>query len=161
MLEPASREGDLERMTSAQVPVVSRRHRKFLAVALAALACVAIIAVIGVGDNAQEESELLRVSGSMGAAHARDVLQQLLAEVESAGSDMNGAFSPARPVELEDKATAGPTDTKPCDASCQTRKKEIAERMKALRDQINHDFKAMTSAYFILLILLSSPWSRS
>lgn len=145
MFEPASREGDSDRMAAAQVPVVSRRHRKVFAVALAALACVAIIAVIGVGDNAQEQSELLGASGHMGAAHTRDVLQQLLADAESAGSDINGAFSPARPVELEEKKAADPTSSKPCDASCKQRKKEIADRMKALRDQINHDFKAMTS----------------
>lgn len=49
------------------------------------------------------------------------------------------------PVELEEKNAGKVPQAEPCDASCKQRKKEIASRMKALRDQINRDFKAMTS----------------
>lgn len=148
MYEPARREGDAERTAVAQVPTVSRQHRKIFAMALAALACVAIIAVAGMGDSAQAERELLGVKGGAASAfHSRDVLQQLLADVERASSNMNGAFSPAaqRPIELEEKKTGLPS--KPCNAACVQRKKEIAQRMKALKDQINHDFQSMTSVF--------------
>lgn len=142
MFEPACREGDAERATAAQVPVVSRRQRQMLAVGLAALACVAVISVAFVGDNAGAESELLGAVGAgVGLIRNRDVLEQLLAEVERAGSGIAGEDSSAQPVELEQKAGK----SKPCNASCKQRKKEIAARMKALRDQINHDFQAMTS----------------
>jgi hypothetical protein len=110
-----------------------------LAVGLAALACVAVISVAFVGDNAGAESELL--GAGVGSIRNRDVLEQLLAEVERAGSGIAGEDSSAQPVELEQKAGK----SKPCNASCKQRKKEIAARMKALRDQINHDFQAMTS----------------
>ena len=141
MSEPAARAGDTERAAAeAPVAAVSRKHRKLFAMALAGLASVAIIAVVGVGDGARGVGELLEGEGSGGAsaraARHRDVLQKLLAEVERAGPA-------AQPVELEEKAA--PQKAKPCDASCETRKQEIAARMKALRDQINHDFKAMTS----------------
>jgi len=145
--EPAVREGDAEHATPAHVPAVSRQHRKIFAVVLAGLACVAIIALVGVGDSSRDQDELLGVTdrAASRAVHNRDVLQQLLAEVERVGSDVDGSTQ-AEPVELEQKASS-PIKSKPCDASCEQRKKEIAARMKALRDQINHDFKAMTSAY--------------
>jgi len=153
MYEPARRaEGEWERATVAQVPAVSRQHRKIFAVALAALACVAIIAVAGVGDSAQAESELLGVSGGAASAfHSRDVLQQLLSDVERASSNINGEFSPAagRPIELEQKSVGLPS--KPCNAACLQRRQEIAQRMKALRDQITHDFKSMTSVFLLCL----------
>lgn len=137
--EPAGREGDAERAGPA--PAVTRRHRKMLAVALAALAVAAIVAVAGSGESGAVR-ELLEATGDAdAAAHNRGVLQQLLVEVERAN-----IVAADRPVELEEKASKG-LPGKPCDASCQTRKQEIAARMKALRDQINHDFKAMTSAF--------------
>jgi hypothetical protein len=143
--EPAGREGDAERGAAAQAPAALSRHqRKVLAVALAALACAAVVAVAGVGDDRAARELLAASVGDAGAqaAHSRGVLQQLLAEVERANSDISGI---ARPVELEQKAANGGLPKKPCDAACKQRKKEIADRMKALRDQINHDFKAMTS----------------
>lgn len=137
--EPAGREGEAERPGPA--PAVTRQHRKMMAVVLAALGVAAIIAVAGSGESGVAY-ELLESTGNLDAAHNRGVLQQLLAEVERANSDTVGTDE--RPVELEQKA-AKSLPEKPCNAACQQRKKEIAARMKALRDQINHDFKAMTS----------------
>ena len=131
--EPAARAGDSERAAAAPEVAVSRQHRKLFAMTLAGLASVAIVAV-GVG-GAREAGELLEGSGgaSVRAVRHRDLLQ---------GSSLDGS---AGPVELEEKNAAKAVPAKPCDASCQQRKKEIASRMKALRDQINRDFKAMTS----------------
>ena len=150
--ETAELGGGCGRAVKTPAPV-SRERRKLFALALAALACVAVAGVAGLGDEgAARGAELL---GDAGAAHSRSVLQQLLAEVERADADVGGELSPVgvqRPVELEQapKAVAlpGPGQTskpKPCNAACKKRKEEIAARMKALRDQINHDFKAMTS----------------
>lgn len=135
--ESAMREGDAGRSAAAQVSIVSRERRKVYAGVLAVLACVAVIAVVGTGEGPQGGTELLGVSA---AAHSRSVLQQLLADVERVTSDVGGEFSlkAEQPVELEEAK-------KPCNAACKQRKQEIAARMKALRDQINHDFKAMTS----------------
>jgi hypothetical protein len=137
--ESAMREGDAGRSAAAQVSIVSRERRKVYAGVLAVLACVAVIAVVGTGEGAQGGTELLGVSA---AAHSRSVLQQLLADVERVTSDVGGEFSlkAEQPVELEEAK-------KPCNAACKQRKQEIAARMKALRDQINHDFKAMTSTF--------------
>lgn len=157
--ETAELGGDCGRAVMTPAPV-SRERRKLFALALAALACVAVAGVAGLGDEgAASGAELL---GDAGAAHSRSVLQQLLAEAERADADVGGELSPVgvqRPVELEQapKAVAlpGPGQTskpKPCNAACKKRKEEIAARMKALRDQINHDFKAMTS--------VSSPFSE-
>jgi hypothetical protein len=142
--EPAARAGDAERAAAAPTEVaVSRQHRKLFAMTLAGLASVAIVAVVGVGGS-REAGELLEGSGgaSVRAVRHRDLLQKLLAKVERGGSSLDGF---AGPVELEEKNAAKAVPAKPCDASCQLRKKEIASRMKALRDQINRDFKAMTS----------------
>lgn len=140
--EPAARAGGSERAAAAPEVAVSRQHRKLFAMTLAGLASVAIVAV-GVG-GAREAGELLEGSGgaSVRAVRHRDLLQKLLGKVERGGSSLDGS---AGPVELEEKNAAKAVPAKPCDASCQQRKKEIASRMKALRDQINRDFKAMTS----------------
>lgn len=142
--EPAAREGDAERAAVAQVVAVSRQHRKLFAMTLAGLASVAIVAVVGVGGGARQAGELLEGSSgaNVRAVRHRDLLQKLLAKIELGGSSLDGS---TMPVELEEKNAGKVPQAEPCDASCKQRKKEIASRMKALRDQINRDFKAMTS----------------
>uniref|UniRef100_A0A7S0HVV3 Uncharacterized protein n=1 Tax=Hanusia phi TaxID=3032 RepID=A0A7S0HVV3_9CRYP len=130
--------------TVAHVDPVKRR-RKLFAIFLAFFAC-ACAALVAWMDNRRQGGGRNEFGEQLYGLSASDdevghvtnhVLQNLLAMVEEESS-----HGITRSVELEQtKADAG---KKPCGNECLARRKIIAAKMKALRDEINHDFKAMT-----------------